>query len=487
MKPSSTDLGLPSTGTVLGFVIDSLGVPKKTEGYDHWEIRRLKKGGHATEKHWEVVRKVIVAVVASFTDAQTARQTVDEVFRQKVSTPIKRIHWQMQRGLLVPVPEFEAPMQSAALKWNAAGELENLCERLVHDWVEFIQCHEYLTTKCGSTESPRTEAVFQWASAFVVPFLTMNLVEYRRNDPRLESGMPGGRLWYLPLLVFPKDADLKPRFKWPVNTVLEWWEDLLGVSLESLADKLCPLDETERIADRFRELGGFDDEERQVRAWLNEDRPPKLKTITHWCAQKWEYKGTFVDDTSEPLTERWRRCREFLVRKGLHDTTGNWLDEARGTAREVLEKQYRGEPLEKEIPPFKQTSFAAFFESADPIAAGLPVEKLIPQIAERYAQPTNEQLKARFMIAAAFQRAFNQAVESLGVANTIRICDWFQQVYCFLTDLHNRAEPETRAELLRLLREAPESQGGLRFACEWLFDEASWLRLPAEIDLLIKP
>src|SRR5579859_2296953 len=111
------------------------------------------------------------------------------------------------------------------------------------------------------------------------------------------------------------------------------------------------------------------------------------------------------------------------------NTTRNWLEGIRGKPRDTFQNQYRGEMLELEILPFKQTSFAAFFDSPDPLATGLPVAELIERIAERYAQPTNEQLKARLIIAAAFQRAFIQTVKSQGRDNALRILDWFQQVY----------------------------------------------------------
>jgi uncharacterized protein (DUF2384 family) len=224
-----------------------------------------------------------------------------------------------------------------------------------------------------------------------------------------------------------------------------------------------------------------DNARRQVHAWRHENRPPDQATTERWCKAPWadRYARTFLDDASLPLHERWNRCRTFLAKKGFHDTTRNWLEDVRGRPRETFQNQYRGELLELEILPFKQTPFAAFFDSPDPVAAGLPVAELIERIAERYAQPTNEQLKARLIIAAAFQRAFAQIMESQGADNAWQICSWFQEVYCYLVDLHNRAK--TGKEILHLIRNAPESQGGLRFACEWLFDESCWQRLPAEI------
>jgi uncharacterized protein (DUF2384 family) len=160
------------------------------------------------------------------------------------------------------------------------------------------------------------------------------------------------------------------------------------------------------------------------------------------------------------------------------------LENLHGIAGETYRKQYRGERLELEILQFKQTPFAVFFESPDPVSAGLPVDEFVKRVARRYARPTNDQLKARLMIAAAFQRAFTRIEDTLGTENALRINDWFQQVYCLLMDLHNRADPETREEVLRLLRSTPPSQGGMRLACEWLFDESCWFHLPAEIAAL---
>jgi hypothetical protein len=311
--------------------------------------------------------------------------------------------------------------------------------------------------------------IFQWVCKVVVPFLAVNLNDYQRNNSRFESGMPGGKFWYLPLFIPSKGADEKLGIKWPVNTVLEWWEDLLGCELASYAHLLC---------DAGDDLGNA---RRQIRAWRHENRPPEQATIERWCKVSWtgKYAGTFSDDVALPLDERWQRCRAFLVKRGFDDPTRNWLENVRGKPRETFQGQYRGEMLELEILPFRKTSFAAFFESPEPIAAGLPVAELIGRIAERYAQPTNDQLKARLMVAAAFQRAFIRMAQVLGPNNALQICDWYQQVYCYLVDLHNQTT--NGREISRLIRNGPESEGGLRYACEWLFDPDALDKLPIEL------
>jgi len=469
---------------VLAFIVDCLGVPKEAAGYSYKDLERLKKGGMATDKYWEVARKVMDSIVCTFMGNAAAQKT-DSVLKQKFAAPVRRTYWRRHKGLFIPVPEFGAPAEAIYWKRNAAGELEDFGEVLLHDWIEFLFRHEFLAGECGSTETPSIKAIAPWASMFVVPFLAQNLIEYIRNDSRLERGMPGGRFWYLPQLIPPEDGKIQNfRFKWPVNFVLEWWQDLLGYSLESVADKLCHPDDTERIADRFRELGGIDDEARQVRAWMNDNRTPKQKTIAHWCAQPWDYKGAFLDEPALPPHERWKRCRAFLVKKGFHNADHNWLESVDGKPREMFQKQYRGERLEEEILPFKQAPFAAFFDSPDPIAAGLPVIELIERVAERWAKPMNGQVKGRLLMAAAFQRAFVKSTESLGEQRSLHLLRCFQEVYCFLMDLNNRGIEE--GDMVRLLRETPESKLRLRYLCEWLFDEESWRTLPNDIGAFLK-
>jgi hypothetical protein len=308
-----------------------------------------------------------------------------------------------------------------------------------------------------------------WAMLFVVPFLAANLVEYQTNNSQLESGMPGGRFWYLPLPIEGDGEDLK--YDWPVNQVLGWWEDLLGDELYAHAGMLCDLGDDPDVA------------RRQIHAWRHENRTPKPVTIARWCQGNWrdKYKGTFADAPALPLAERWKRCREFLERKGLNDFSSNWLEAAGEDVKRVFEDQYRGERLEREILPFRGLPFRTFFEAPDAIAAGLPVEEMIRRVAERYAVPTNGQLKVRLLVASAVQRAFTEMLEFLGQGPSVHLLMWFQGVYCFLMDIHNKAHPETQSEFLRLLGSVPEEQLQFRYACEWLYDEASWRTRASEI------
>ncbi len=475
MNASNSDqLGLPTLGAVLAFMADCLGVPKEGDGYSYKELERLKKGGMASDKSWAVARKVMEAILGSFLDAKRAAEILDTVFKQVLTGTVRRIRWHKHDRVLVPVPELVGSQEAVNWVWDAQGRLINLSQHLVHDWTEFLSRHNSLVQDCGSGEPVSQQAVAAWAFLFVIPFLAANLVEYQFNDSRLESGMPRGRFWYLPLFIPPENDQRKRRYKWPVNQVLEWWEDLLGGDLSSHAEMLCALGSD---ADNAR---------RQIYAWLHEDRPPDLATIDRWSKKHWgdKYVGAFVDSPALPLQERWNRCRVFLARKGFDKNNGNWLENVGEKPREMFKDQYRGEPLELEILPFKETSFAAFFSSADPISAGLPVEELIRRIAERYTLPTNDQLRMRLIVAAAFQRAFTKTMKALGENRALYLLNLFQEVYCFLIDLHNRATPQCRSEILHQLRLVPERQLGPCYICEWLLDEDSWRTLPNEITRL---
>lgn len=119
---NSDDHRLPATGLVLAFIVDCLGVSKEAAGYSYKDLQRLRKGGLATEKCWEVVRKVMDSIVGSFL-GETAAGKIEETLKQKFAAPMRRILWREQKGVLVPVPEFCAPEEAIYWKCDVDGEL----------------------------------------------------------------------------------------------------------------------------------------------------------------------------------------------------------------------------------------------------------------------------------------------------------------------------------------------------------------------------
>ncbi len=400
----------------------------------------------------QVSRRVIDEIVRAFTGEQQPSSVMDRVLIEKDSQPLKYLEW-----------------------WQGPdGNLLNVRDHLVRDFIEFIHRHEMLVQSFGSGASEPC-VVYQWLGLFVLPVLVMNLIEYQRNGADIEKGMQSGRFWYLPEPAF-NGPDGKRRIKWPTNSVLEWWQDLLGYSLESVAQKLCAPGKREKD---FNEANAV----RQVREWVEGDRPLSFATIERWCHQEWEYEGAFRNDPALCIEEQWMRCRDFLKAKGFHDSKVMSLECLSAERRALFSKKYRGHPLELEILPFEEASFEDFFNVPDAVKAGFPVKEMIRRVAERFKEPSNVQLRSRLLVGVAFHRAFNEAYKFLGAEAAVRLVDWFKDLHFVLVDLHNRSnnEPEGEHAILRLLREKHSWGDDRRDAVEWLFDWASWEKLPAEL------
>jgi hypothetical protein len=459
--------GLPNMGEILGFIVDCLGVPKEKDSYTHKELQRLKKGGLSPQKYWAIAHKIIVSILASFTDDDAANQTIKKMLLQKLASRQKRDWMQMPNGLWLPVTELEPLPDALHWKFNDQGEVINFQERFVLDWLELLERNEFLLAHAPAQKrSP--ELLTLWASIFVLPFVAYNLIEYLEVQSNLESGMPGGTFWYLPEVRIAEDRKSYIVTQWPVNKVLEWWEDLLGEKFQANPGLLFP--------------SGHDTDEarRQVHFWRHEGRTPDQETIRRWCKQSWDgkYRGIFVDDPALPLHERWNRCRAYLVGKGLNQSMGNWVDELPENIRAGYRQQkYRGEALELQILRFRECSFADFLESSDPIVQGLPVAELITRVAKRYAQPTNEQVKSRLLFAATFQRAFLAIEKKRGINFAAAIFGTYKEIYDYLMQLHLVGGDGPSA--LQFLNATPQPQLKLRYACEWLFDKRCWFELPS--------
>jgi hypothetical protein len=180
-------IGLPSTGVVLGFMVDCLGVSKQELGASQSEkgykdLELLRKGGLSPEKDGSVMLRVMEAVLALFMEAGEAKQTLEEVLKQTWRAPVRRIRWQTYKHLVVPVPEFAGPPESVLWMWDAQGRLQNLRVHLVHDWTEFLFRHNSLVLDTGGSAPLLDSAVMAWAFLFVVPFLAANIDRALSDD-----------------------------------------------------------------------------------------------------------------------------------------------------------------------------------------------------------------------------------------------------------------------------------------------------------------
>lgn len=427
-----------NSGAILKFAMDCLDVPKETQDYSYQHLKRLAEGkGLSKELREQTIRSVVDAIVGAFSGEMERRGTAARVFEEVQTDPLKYVTW----------------------RFSPEGEFRDLGDHLVADLLEFLKRHEALVEQFGAGDAG-PEMLWVWGMRFVVPLLAMNDMEYRNNYSGLFRGMPPGRLWYLPALTCPqaepwraererlKRGENSPRcpevapgmpdlsskdlaVRLPVHAVLEWWQDLLGDSLESLAGKLCAFDEDRKLVTARRE----------VWAWLHEDRPPAARTINRWCSQKWEYKGALEMPPALSVSEKLGWCREFLNRKGLDC-----------------------EALKREIWCLPGVSLEAFFAASDPIGDGLPVDELVRRVVERYSPPTPEQLKVRLLWAGAFQRAFRATKKALGADRAWKLVGFYRKIGRGLIEVMNHCKKPTRGAILELVSELPPEKGFLREA-----------------------
>jgi hypothetical protein len=442
MKPTTDSaFGIPATAQILRYLIGVLGLPiKGARGFSYKDLQRLERGGISRRKIQQVISAVIDHIwsLGAGNDAGGRFAEVRSKFEDNLPAATTWTYDEQDRAIF--------------------GRAEFL-----RDFLEFLDRSDQLRRELGPAFRGRG-ATFIWLRQFVIPFWAANLAEYYYMGVEWDRGMPGGKFWFLPQIrLGPEGVSVH---KWPANLVLAWWRDLLGHPLERFADTLCGKEATP------------DNARRQIYRWLNEDNPPGFETIERWLRHRWSYEGTFEDDASASLPERWKRCREFLGLKAMI-ADASWKEKSPILPGEqVVRNQARGEPLELEIPAFQAHSFSAFFESADPVAAGLPVGELMARVAARWRGPSVAELRLRFHIACAVQRAWQDAADALGETNAWLLSNWFQSAYNHLLQAHRDAVAPTAQGLTASL-ENVISDDRLAFgALIWIYSSEGWSLLP---------
>lgn len=413
MKKSSKKnryAAIPAPGAILRYLVRAVGLPtNEIPGIVDKDFERISDGTASDEKFRQVIRAVVDRLVCPDQATAASLKPTESVITH--TTPGSRY---MERFV-----------------HDSAGEVVFNPAELARIILEFLSWNQQLRAALGP-EFVGAKAREIWIKVFVVPYLAGKAAELKALDIDWEAGMPGGRHWFLPKgFVIGKGGKFTMK-QLPLFQVLEWWEDLLGKKLEDLGpdSSLCagdPLD-----------VG------RQIRRWRKEGQKISYATIERWTQphRKWIYAGGFKDDEGLPLPERWARCRVFLEQKGM-------------TKNEVLAD---------EIPPFSNAGipFSRFFESSNPVSAGLPVEELMRRVAYRWRDPLNSELRTRLLVASAAQTAITDMEECIGTERSVNASGWFAHIYDVVRPIIASDElkaNDSKATARRILRR--DFKGGL--------------------------
>ena len=437
---------IPELGQILKFILDCFDIRRDGNPLTCKQVERLSKGKDISREALEkVARAVLDTIYQQLNDANPPTARTDKVLENWVRNP----------GAM------------SGLSFDNHGNVRLPDSQVMKDAVEFCWRHQYIIaqlqdSRCGSN------ALYHWLSGFVIPYITSTLVDYSFTVNNPDSGMPGGRLWYLPEIERPTEDGERPVLLLPSQQVLLWWEDLLGSSLENNHKKLCG------------ETSDPDNARRQIAAWKQEAKPPDSETIRRWTKQTWDYQGVFSDDPSCPLHERWRRCREFLAGKGMLGRS-DWIagaEQSQADPERNLAKQYRGERLEQEIPPFRDHPFAQFLESPDPVKEGLPVEKLIERVSVRWRVPSRTELHSRLMIGRAMNSVWNACSKQFGLERTLSLARWAGCSYNHFMEVFQRSEKISALEGMRIHQQMVDQADPAFHPLAAMLDERYWLSLP---------
>ena len=456
MKAKTIDPHIPELGELLKSLLDWFDIRRDGCPLTFKQVERLAKGKDLSKESVEkVARAVIDAIYSRVKGDAAATGLTDQVLCE----------WSRN------------PARMAGLPVDEKGNSVLSKGQILQDMIEFCWRHQFVLA--GLEDCKRGhQALFQWLVGFVVPYAASTLVDYYFTPNNPESGMPGGHLWYLPQIRSgPGPNPASPgRILMPSQQVLLWWEDLLGRRLEVFDKQLCG------------QASDPDNARRQISAWKNEAKPPDSETIRRWTSQRWEYQGTFQDDLTKSLAERWRRCREFLTGKGAVGSS-DWVNSAADSPfdpERSLAKYYRGERLEEEIPPFRDYSFKQFLKSPDPIAEGLPVEKLIERVASRWRMPSPVELHSRLMLGRALNLAWNSCTNTLGAKSTLGLLRWAGCCYNHFMTVAGKSNVLSAQEGMRVHCEIADRADPAFHPIAAMFDQGYWISLPGYIRMWIR-
>tara|TARA_R110000751_G_scaffold271352_1_gene371125 strand:- start:10380 stop:13082 length:2703 start_codon:yes stop_codon:yes gene_type:complete len=107
------------------------------------------------------------------------------------------------------------------------------CDAALDNLREFGNAYKYLELNTWTFAADQRQILWALLGHFYVPGLARRVAFWNLIQP-LDTGMPGGRFWYLPEVCQP---DGKPGLYLPVARVVDWLLDLLGLSVEEYADK----------------------------------------------------------------------------------------------------------------------------------------------------------------------------------------------------------------------------------------------------------
>lgn len=238
---------------------------------------------------------------------------------------------------------------------------------------EFGNAYKYLELNTWTFAAGEHQILWMLLGYFYMPGLARRAAFWNLGKP-LDTGMPGGRFWYLPE---PREVGGKQSLYLPVAQVVDWLLDLLGMPLEELADQRSEITR-----------GGHDGLRRSLYNWRKDTniRPDSFRKYFSDKAVL-DFKGAFTLDTSRSPAEQFADAQAFVTRK-----------------------QLTADQLRLELPMTQPGRLEAILDGAadeDEQAA------FIECLADRYAIPSQHTVRQRLLFARMVQNGYERLLKFL--------------------------------------------------------------------------
>ena len=205
---------------------------------------------------------------------------------------------------------------------------------------------------------------------FLVPGLA-RFSAFQAIQTPFDKGMPGGYFWYLPEVI---ESDGDKKLILPVTQVIDWLTDLLGTDVGNVANQSLDID----IQNLKRSLYNLKNGINTIRySSIYEYFPEGLSL---------DFEGAFILDETVSLDEQFNQALAFIKKKGLN-----------------------AQKLKFELPLSEEILTDILYGKANEDEK----TKLIECLLERYAQPSIEIIRQRFVVASVVQDIYHRLVKSL--------------------------------------------------------------------------
>jgi len=278
-----------------------------------------------------------------------------------------------------------------------------------------------LYAQVNTHNATQQQILWELMSRAYIPMLAVNLTEFDQISNRWDKGMPATNFWFLPSL--NEDGKLML----PVQKVMRWWLDLLGVGRTRLADMIVKGLKSAKKAPELdqTQFGAIED---NLKTWYTGTSLPSAKKIRDYCSVELAYTGTFTVDKTLSPKEQFQAAFVFVTeQKKLRQPKALFM-QLFGISIETLEAVYDAKPVSDENKAL-----------------------LVQRIAERYAQPTPDVLKRRLMLARMVQYGYLELAKKFGVKNPKKNADFTQnsalQLFGFFMSLYAVVDNASKANI----------------------------------------